>query len=110
MKNIAFLVIAFMYSINIFASGTAVINGKAIKTREELHTTLATSLKFPKFYGKNLDALYDTLVADTSGESIIRVKNLSILRARVGNEYVQSFLETIGDASEQNPRVILLLE
>ena len=110
MKKFAFSILLMCLSCEVFASGNVLLNGKQIKTKEELHTALAKGLNFPKYYGKNLDALYDVLSTDVSGESIIKVKNVNFLRLKLGTEFVQEFLETIGQASEENPRVILLLE
>ena len=40
---------------------TALIDGAAIETRDQLHDTLARQLSFPAYYGRNLDALFDCL-------------------------------------------------
>lgn len=99
-----------MFSFSVWASGTVILNGKVIKNKEDLHKTLAKGLHFPLYYGNNLDALYDILVNDTSAESVIKLKSIDILKARVGHEYLEKFVQTINDASEENPRVILVLE
>jgi ribonuclease inhibitor len=110
MRNLIFSIL-FLLAANIaFASKTVLINGKEIKNVEMLHKTMAKDLSFPKFYGNNLDALYEVLITDLSTESIIKIKNLNILEARLGRQYIQSFLETVRDASEQNTRIILLVE
>lgn len=110
MKKLLGFLFAMIFSVSAFASGSVQLNGKLIKNREELHTVIAKGLNFPSYYGKNLDALYDILVSDFSGETIIKIKHLNFLRQRLGNTYTQAFLEVIGEASETNPRVILVLE
>lgn len=37
------------------------INVSSITTEKELHETLASSLGFPDFYGKNWDAFWDSI-------------------------------------------------
>ena len=38
-----------------------ILNGKEIRTQEELHRCFAITLNFPEWYGGNLDALFDCL-------------------------------------------------
>jgi ribonuclease inhibitor len=106
---ISFLLIS-IFSISAFASGVVTIDGKKIKSREILHKEFSKGLNLPNYYGKNLDALYEVLVSDYSGESVIKFKNLNILKQRIGSEYLQDLLALIGEASESNPRIILILE
>lgn len=110
MKKLIFSILFMCLSFGVYASGSVLINGKQIKSKEEVHTILAKGLNFPKYYGKNFDALYDLLITDVSGESIIKIKNANLLKIKLGAEFVQELIETIGQASEENPRVILLLE
>ena len=37
------------------------IDGNKISTEEEFHIEISKALKFPDYYGKNLDALWDCL-------------------------------------------------
>lgn len=109
-KRALVVVVGLFFSLQAFASGTVLINGKEIKTREQLHTLISKQLKFPTYYGKTLDSLYDILSADIIGDSVIKFKHLNILKARLGSEYVEALVQTIMDAAEDNNRVILLLE
>lgn len=104
------VVMSLFFSLQAFASGTVLIDGKEIKNREQLHATFAKNLKFPAYYGKTLDGLYDILSTDYSGETIIKFKHLNILKAKLSTEYVEGLVQTIMDAAEENNRVILLLE
>ena len=110
MKNLLCIMVSLIFTANVFASGITEINGKMIKSREELHKKLARDLNFPTYYGANLDALYDTLVSDYSGESVIKIKYFNFLRKRIGSEYTQNFLEAISEASTVNPRIVLIIE
>ena len=38
-----------------------ILDSKYMTSKQELHEHLQTLMKFPSYYGKNLDALYDVL-------------------------------------------------
>lgn len=99
-----------LLSFQVMASGSVLINGKEIKSRGQLHTLLAKQLSFPKYYGRTLDSLYDILSSDYSGDSIIKIKHVNLLKAKLSSEYVDGFIQAIMDASEDNPRIVLVLE
>jgi len=108
--KIAITLVLLVFSINIFAAGKVMINGKDIRTKEDLHTALYKNLDFPKYYGRTLDSLFDVLSTDYSGETIIHLQNVALLKKRLGNDYVEDFFQVIADASEVNPRIVLILE
>ncbi|MBY0413430.1 MAG: barstar family protein [Bdellovibrionales bacterium] len=110
MKSAIVAVSAMMMSFQVLASGSVLINGKEVKSQEDLHGMFAKQLNFPANYGKNLDALYDTLSTDSSGQAVIKIKSLSILKSKLGNDYVEALIRTISDASADNPKIVLLLE
>jgi ribonuclease inhibitor len=51
------------------------IPGERIGTEQELHDFLKSELDFPSYYGGNLDALWDTLVAYSSKPLTISWRN-----------------------------------
>lgn len=110
MKKTAIALGGILMSFQLLASGSALINGKEIKSQDHLHTILAKQLNFPSHYGKNLDALYDTLSSDFSGQTIIKIKSIGILKSKLGQEYIEALIQAIQDASEDNPKVVLLIE
>lgn len=110
MRNAMIALGVLFLSFQAMASGTVLINGKEIKSQEHLHTTLAKELNFPRQYGKNLDALYDTLITDFSGQTIIKIKFVSFLKSKLGPEYVEALIQSIMDASDDNSKVVLVLE
>ena len=61
----------------------AILDGDAISTVEELHAALARELDLPKWYGGNLDALYDCLT-DLDEETILRVVHPEALEEKLG--------------------------
>ena len=99
-----------LMSFQIMAAGSVMINGKEIKSRDHLHTVLAKELSFPSYYGKNLDSLYDVLSTDFKGQTVIKIKFIQILKSKLGADYIEALIQVIMDASEDNPRIILLLE
>ena len=110
MKKAIIAIVMIMVSINSFATGTVLINGRSIKSKDDLQLALIKNLNLPKYNGKSLESLSDYLVMDSNGEYIIKVKNVEILKARLGVEYVNNLLQVITDASEENPKLILVLE
>jgi len=99
----------FLLSLQVMASGSILINGSEVQTKEQLHTLLSKHLNFPDYYGGNLDSLYDVLSTDFTGESVIRINHLNKLKATLGSEYVENFIQVILDASEDNPHINLIL-
>ena len=97
-------------SFQVMASGSVLIDGQEMKNREQLHTVFARQLNFPHFYGKTLESLYDNLASDYSGGSIIKIKHVNLLKAKLGTEYIDATIQVIMDASTDNPRIILVLE
>lgn len=109
MRNAIVAFGAMMMSFQVMASGSVLINGKEIKSQDELHKLIAKELNFPTTYGKNLDSLYDVLSAD-SGQVVFKIKSVSILKSKIGSDYVDGVIRAISDASADNPKIVLLLE
>ena len=59
-----------------------VIDCSLIHTREELHTIFRDALRFPDWYGNNLDALHDCL-SEISGR--VRLLDWETAEARLGD-------------------------
>ncbi len=97
-------------SFQAMASGTVLIDGKEIKTKDQLHGVIAKNLNFPTYYGKNLDALNEMLSSDFAGDSIVKIKHINLLKAKIGSEYIEAMIQVIMDAAEDNPRLILVIE
>ncbi|MFA6237309.1 MAG: barstar family protein [Bacteriovorax sp.] len=100
----------FLLSFQVMASGSVLINGKEIKTRDDLHTLLAKQLNLPSNYARNMDSLYYMLSTDFAGNNIIKIKHVNSLKAKLGADYIDGFIQAIMDASEDNPRIIIVLE
>jgi RNAse (barnase) inhibitor barstar len=104
-----FALVGILMSFQVMASGSVLINGKEIKNREQLHALFAKDLNYSR-YGKTIDSLYENLSLDFSSESIIKIKHVNLLKAKLGTEYITAVVNSIIAASEENSRVILVLE
>lgn len=76
------------------------LSGNKMKTKEAMHAYLAKKLKFPAYYGKNLDALHDCL-GEIGHPLRITVTYTERLIEELG-EYGETFLEVLKDAAEEN--------
>ena len=110
MRNTMVALGGMFMSFQVLASGSVLINGKEVKSQDHLHSLLAKQLNFPNHYGKNLDSLYDVLSTDYGGQTVIKIKSLSILRSKLGAEYTDALIAAIRDASDDNPKLVLLVE
>ena len=77
------------------------IDGATVSSMEEIHHTLAESLSFPEWYGKNLDALHDCL-SELSSETCITILNAEILAETLGSGYIR-LCRVLSDSAEENP-------
>ncbi len=76
------------------------LSGNRMPTKEAMHTYLARKLKFPSYYGKNLDALHDCL-CEISHPLHITVTFTNRLTEALG-DYGETFLEVLKDSAEEN--------
>lgn len=104
------LLLGGIFSFQVMASGSVLIDGKEIKTKDQLHNIIAKNLNFPHYYGKNLEALYEVLSSDFTGDSIVKIKHVNLLKAKIGSDYIESMIQVIMDAADDNPHLILVIE
>lgn len=83
------------------------LNGNKIASKETLHACLAKKLKFPAYYGKNLDALHDCL-CECSAPLHITVTCTERLTEQLG-DYADAFLQVLKDAAEENELITISL-
>lgn len=83
-----------------------VLDGKKIKNKEMLHDALATSLHFPDWYGRNLDALYDCLT-DLQEETEIQFLWKEVMEISLG-EYMESLWKVVTIAAKENPKITII--
>jgi len=82
---------------------TALIDGAAIETRDQLHDALARQLSFPAYYGRNLDALFDCLT-DLNEDTELLLVHADALFAHLG-VYADVLQALLRDACEENPHL-----
>ena len=78
------------------------LDGAVIPDRETLHTTLASLLRLPDYYGRNLDALYDCLTSLPEETSLV-LEHPAALEQALGG-YARAFFRVLQDAARENPR------
>lgn len=77
-----------------------VLDVSACKTAEDLHHSLAEGLRFPAWYGGNLDALHDCLT-DLNEPTELIVRGEAALDALLGRR-ANAFRRVLDDSSEEN--------
>ena len=70
-------------------------------TKKELHGYLKKKLKFPDYYGENLDALFDCLT-DISTDTAVDI------RYDEENEFQKTVLKVFSDAVSQNTHLAII--
>ena len=83
-----------------------IIDGAAMTSRADAHAELARALKFPDYYGNNLDALWDIVSATDAELTLIRpAPMLNALGV-----YGCKLLQTLFEAAEENPGFVFSVE
>lgn len=83
-----------------------VIDGMKMTERRAAHEEIARALRFPDFYGHNLDALFDML---STFEGKAKIINTACALSALGG-YGCNLLKTFFDAAEENRRFTFILE
>lgn len=80
-----------------------ILYGEQLTSKEQLHQLLAERLRFPAYYGCNLDALWDCLSERSTALELI----LSEQEALCANlpDYGLKFLRVLEDAARENPQI-----
>lgn len=78
-----------------------ILDGALMTGRAAAHDRLACQLELPRWYGRNLDALYDVLTGHTGPRHIVLIHKAQML-AQLGS-YGESLLETLRDAADAVP-------
>jgi len=87
-----------------FQADSFTIDLIGIETKAGLHKMLASVLKFPEYYGNNLDALFDIL-CDEHPFWDITFTSCQKAAENLGSEYFESFKQTFADAAEETSLV-----
>jgi ribonuclease inhibitor len=63
------------------------IDGSLIVTEGDFHREISRAIGFGEYYGKNLDALWDTLSADVERPVMLTWKNANVSRSSLGDTF-----------------------
>ena len=75
--------------------------------KQAAHAYLKQTLSLPDYYGNNLDALYDVLTEWAEPAELV-LTHWRLLGSQLG-DYGVSLLETLREASEENPSLEVTL-
>lgn len=84
---------------------------RAVKSREQVQDYLAVVFKFPDYYGKNLDALYDMMTEETEDICVgVFGTGKEWDREEALTGYLQGVGRVLRDAEEENPHLCVIFE
>ncbi|HIU64707.1 MAG TPA: barstar family protein [Candidatus Avacidaminococcus intestinavium] len=83
------------------------LDGRNLKTKEQVHAYLARQTFFPATYGYNLDALFDVLTSVTG--CVIKVRYRQSLLDNLGS-YGVSLLNVIAEAAKENKHLQVVVQ
>lgn len=78
-----------------------IINGKDIKSEHDFHKHIAEALDFPKYYGSNLDALWDVLSTDIERPITLIWKDAQYSRVELDSSY-EKIIKILQRVEEQD--------
>ncbi len=81
----------------------AILDGRLIKSRQQLHESVAAQLELPAWYGANLDALHDCLTS-MKDEAHIVLAHPEQMEKTLGS-WLNALRRMLRDACAENPRL-----
>ena len=82
------------------------LRGGELRSMAEVHRVFAECLRFPDWYGGNLDALHDLLTAENEEVRIVLWEE-ELLRDALGARY-RALRRVLTDSAEENDRISLV--
>ena len=76
--------------------------GKAIRSLDEFYGEIAKKLRFPDYFGRNLDALWDVLTTDVKGPVELTWEDSEASKKSMGKDFekVAALLRDVGKERE----------
>ena len=76
--------------------------GKSIRSLEEFYGEIARKLRFPDYFGRNLDALWDVLTTDVKGPVELAWEDSEVSKKSMGKDFekVAALLRDVGKERE----------
>ena len=82
-----------------------ILDGRNMTDKAATQEYLKEQFRFPEYYGRNLDALYDCLT-EIEVETEIQIEHKKQIAEYLG-DYVEALVDTIRDAVQENPNLQL---
>lgn len=82
-----------------------ILDGRNMTDKAATQEYLKEQFRFPEYYGRNLDALYDCLT-EIEVETEIQIEHKKQIAEYLG-DYVEALVDTIRDAAQENPNLQL---
>lgn len=75
----------------------------------EVHATLSDALRFPAYYGNNLDALWDCATSDIDRPTELTWRNFAATREAIGAE-ADAIRRVLEEAAAENSNLVFRVE
>lgn len=79
-----------------------IIDGGELYTEADLHRQLAAQLELGDYYGRNLAALRDRLLADVPRPVRLIWTNSELSRSRLGDDFFEKVRDLLEEVAEQD--------
>lgn len=83
-----------------------VLDGRNLRSLDDVHDSLARGLGFPAYYGRNLDALRDVLIGDLPGPATIVWRDVAESRRLLGRDFTR-VEKVLRDAARERPDLLV---
>ena len=74
--------------------------GKAIRSLDEFYGEIAKKLRFPDYFGRNLDALWDVLTTDVKGPVELAWEDSEASKKSMGKDF-EKVATLLGDVGKE---------